>query len=63
MTRAPSIGSYEMNEIDENKVICNGFDCQEEATQQLDLPFGEYGSTLFFFCKKCKEKIENMEHR
>ena len=60
MTRAPSITPDEHREEDYNKFICNGLNCQERATEQLDLPFGEYGSTLFFLCKKCKEKIENM---
>ncbi len=61
MTRASSFTPTEENDVDDNK--CNGFDCQEEATEQLDLPFGEYGSTIFFLCKKCKEKIENLGNR
>lgn len=60
MTPSPSINSYEMNEFDEDKVICNGFDCQEVATGHLELPFGECGSTIFFFCENCKQKIEKL---
>jgi len=60
MTALSSYDSSEINEIDEDKVICNGLNCQEDATEQLELPFGENGSTLFFLCKKCKEMIENM---
>lgn len=60
MTTLSSFDSSEINEFDEDKVICNGFGCQEVATEQLELPFGDYGSTIFFLCKNCKEKIENL---
>jgi hypothetical protein len=60
MTTEPFIDPSEIDEFDEDKVICNGFGCQEIATEQLELPFGDYGGTIFFFCKKCKEKIENL---
>jgi len=60
MTAPSSFDSSEINEFDEDKVICNGFDCQELATEQLELQCGEYGSTIFFLCKNCNEKIENL---
>ena len=36
---------------DDNKPNCIVLTCQEEATVQLDLHFGEYGSTLFSYSK------------
>lgn len=57
MTSAPSINPGEYIEEVFNK-DCEGFGCADKATEQLDLPCGEYGSTLFFLCKKCSEKIQ-----
>ena len=60
MISAPSINPGKYSGEDFNK-DCEGFGCQEIATEQLDLPFGEYGSTLFFLCKNCVEKIQRMK--
>jgi hypothetical protein len=60
MISAPHITPEEHSGEDHNK-DCEGFGCQEMATEQLDLPCGEYGSLLVFLCKGCLEKIQNME--
>jgi hypothetical protein len=52
-----AMATHEEIEEDYNKFICEGLYCHEKATEQLDLPFGEYGSTLFFLCENCAEKI------
>lgn len=57
MLRGTSITPDEHNDEGDNKV-CEGLGCYEKATEQLELPFGDYGSTLFFLCKNCKEKIQ-----
>lgn len=59
MKSASHVSPKEFIEEDENK-DCEGFGCQEKATEQLELAYGKYGSTLFFVCKNCKEKIQNM---
>ena len=58
MTYAVYIAPQKESEDTDNKFTCIILGCQAEATEQLDLPFGKYGSTLFFLCKKCSEKIQ-----
>lgn len=54
MVRTSHIAPDDYNVEDGNK-FCEVFACQNKATIQLDLPFGEHGSTLFFLCEKCVE--------
>lgn len=56
MISAPSINPDKHNGEDDNKV-CEGFDCQNKATKQLDIPCGKYGSILVFLCNGCAGKI------
>ncbi|MDN5846273.1 MAG: hypothetical protein L0H53_08380 [Candidatus Nitrosocosmicus sp.] len=60
MTRAVYITPQKEREDTDNKFICIILGCQADATEQLDLPFGKYGSTLFFQCKNCLDKIQRM---
>lgn len=62
MSSVSPITPDEHNGEDDNKV-CERLGCQEKAIEGLDLPFGEFGSTLFYLCKECKRMIENMESR
>jgi hypothetical protein len=60
MTHAVYIAPPDEREDTDNKFICIILGCPAEATERLDLPFGEYGSTLFFLCKNCLEKIQRI---
>ncbi len=48
MTISTSTTPDEQNEEDDNKDSCVILDCEVEATDQLDLPFGEYGRSQYF---------------
>jgi len=62
MTKIPNISPDEHSKEEDNKSICNELNCQDDATELLDLPFEEGGSTLFFLLIECKKMIENMEN-
>jgi hypothetical protein len=60
VTRVFNTTPDENSEGDDNK-DCEVSVCQGKATNLLDLPFGEYASTILFLCIECKKMIENME--
>jgi hypothetical protein len=57
MTSASHLSPDEHFEEDYNKV-CEGLGCQNKAMKKLDLPFGEHGSTFFYLCETCADKIQ-----
>ena len=37
--------------------ICEGLDCTKVASEELKIPLGDYGERIFYFCKKCVQKL------
>lgn len=47
------------NEYDnqDNKEVCNAFDCSKEATHSVELDVGKFGTIVVNLCSSCSEKI------
>ena len=42
-----------------NKQLCEGLDCDEFATQKIDVNAGTFGSISLFLCEKCVSRFRD----